>query len=136
MQTPSRQYGVEWGAMSDYPRGRGKWLGPPMALDLSLSLQLSMIACTVTALTYFLRSGRGGNPHAVTDRKTSVSFIHLSPQWQADADDSGGRLFQNGCLAPKIPVGRLSRVEFPCIAECCPCETAASTLRNVPFEGL
>jgi hypothetical protein len=43
-------------------------------------------------------------------------------------------LFQNGSIIPQILTAAESRVEFPFVAECCPCETADSTLLNVPFE--
>jgi hypothetical protein len=38
-----------------------------------------MIARTVTPLTYFLRSDRGGGPHADTDRNTWVSLTFIIP---------------------------------------------------------
>jgi hypothetical protein len=71
---------------------------------------------------------------AQTGRLRCLYF--LSPQGQADADGSGGGGgFQNGSFAPKIPLQRQTRIEFSSLAECYPCETAGSTLRNVRFEG-
>jgi hypothetical protein len=57
-----------------------------------------------TPLTHFMRSGRGGDPQAGTDRKSSVSFNPLSSRWQADADGSGaggGELFKTALSRPK-----------------------------------
>jgi hypothetical protein len=63
-------------------------------------------------------------------------FHLFVPQWPADADGSAGGTFPNGSFVPKIAFARQSRAEFRSVVECCPCETAGSKLRNVPFEGL
>jgi hypothetical protein len=44
--------------------------------------------------------GRGGGSHAGIDRKILASFFFFSPQWQTNAESSGGGRFKNGSYAP------------------------------------
>jgi hypothetical protein len=94
-----------------------------------------VISGKVFPLTYFKRLGRGGGPHIGTDRKTSVSLTSLSPRRQADIDVSWGVILPEWLCSAQIPFCKRSTVQFPFFAEWCRCETAGSTLRNVPFEG-
>jgi hypothetical protein len=54
----------------------------------------------VTTLMYSLRSGRGGGPYAGTEPEDSGVFLFLYPQWQANADSSGGGTYHYVFFAP------------------------------------
>jgi hypothetical protein len=88
--------------MRGYHYGRGIELQLPDGARLALRF-LSVIPRRVAPLTHLLRSGRVGGPHAGTDRRTSMSFVFLSPQSQAGADGFGEGNFSKWLFRAQIP---------------------------------
>jgi hypothetical protein len=89
--------------MGDYTHGRGLKSQLADGVMLICRFYLPVKFWRVTPLKYSLRSGPGGGLHAGTDREDFAVFLFLSPQWQADADSSGGGTYQYGFFLPILP---------------------------------